>query len=78
MQRIQSVGVLSSARMMGVLYGCMGLLFVPLALLGGWPVLQRNKPTAPLEERLFSPSGSLLPFSTGHGVRVWRHRSMDR
>jgi hypothetical protein len=35
MQRIKSVGVLSCAKMLGVLYGCMGLLFIPLALVGG-------------------------------------------
>jgi hypothetical protein len=35
MQRIKSVGVLSCAKMLGVLYGCMGLLFTSLALVGG-------------------------------------------
>ena len=35
MQRIKSVGVLSCAKMLGVLYGCMGLLFIPIALVGG-------------------------------------------
>jgi hypothetical protein len=35
MQRIKSVGVLSCAKMLGVLYGCMGLLFIPLALIAG-------------------------------------------
>ncbi len=35
MQRIKSVGVLSCAKMMGVLYGCMGLLFLPFALIAG-------------------------------------------
>jgi len=29
MQRIKSVGVLSCAKMLGVLYGGMGLLFIP-------------------------------------------------
>ena len=35
MQRIRSVGVLSCAKTLGVLYGCMGLLFIPIALIGG-------------------------------------------
>ena len=35
MQRIRSVGVLSCAKMMGILYGCMGLLFIPFALIAG-------------------------------------------
>jgi hypothetical protein len=42
MHRIKSVGILSCARMFGGLYGCMGLLFIPFALIGGifsmfWP-----------------------------------------
>ena len=32
MQRIKSVGVLSCAKMLGVMYGCMGLLRVVRAL----------------------------------------------
>jgi hypothetical protein len=35
MNRIKSVGVLSCAKMLGVLYGCMGLLFIPFALIAG-------------------------------------------
>jgi hypothetical protein len=35
MQRIKSVGVLSCAKMMGILYGSMGLLFIPFALIAG-------------------------------------------
>jgi hypothetical protein len=35
MQRIRSIGVLSSAKISCVIYGCMGLLFIPLALIGG-------------------------------------------
>lgn len=35
MHRIKSVGILSCAKMLGVLYGCMGLLFIPFALIGG-------------------------------------------
>ena len=30
MQRIKSVGILSCAKMLGVLYGCLGLLFYSL------------------------------------------------
>lgn len=35
MHRLKSVGVLSCAKMFGVLYGCMGLIFIPFALIGG-------------------------------------------
>ncbi|HUE53907.1 MAG TPA: hypothetical protein VMO80_16305 [Terriglobales bacterium] len=42
MHRIKSVGILSCAKIFGALYGCMGLLFLPFALIGGifsmfWP-----------------------------------------
>jgi hypothetical protein len=33
MQVLKSVGVMSIARIMGLIYGCMGLLFVPFFLL---------------------------------------------
>ena len=35
MQRIKSVGVLSCAKILGILYGCMGLLFIPFLLIAG-------------------------------------------
>jgi hypothetical protein len=35
LQRIKSVGVLSSAKMACVIYGCIGLLIIPFVLIGG-------------------------------------------
>ena len=35
MQIIKSVGVLSVAKIFGILYGCMGLIFVPIFLIMG-------------------------------------------
>jgi hypothetical protein len=35
MQRIRSVGVLSCAKIFGITYACVGLLFTPFAVLGG-------------------------------------------
>ena len=35
MQILKSVGVMSVARIMGLLYGCMGLIFAPIFLLLG-------------------------------------------
>jgi hypothetical protein len=35
MQVLKSVGVMSVARIMGLIYGCMGLLFAPLFLVFG-------------------------------------------
>ena len=36
MVSLRSVGVMSCAKMMGAIYGCLGLIFVPLFLLGGF------------------------------------------
>jgi hypothetical protein len=35
MHRIKSVGVLSVAKVMGITYGCIGLIIIPFALIGG-------------------------------------------
>jgi hypothetical protein len=35
MHRVKSVGVMSFAKIMGMVYGCMGLLFVPFFLIVG-------------------------------------------
>ena len=36
MYSLRSVGVLSCAKIMGALYGCLGLIFVPIFLLAGF------------------------------------------
>ena len=46
MQRIRSVGVLSCAKMLGIIYGCMGLLFIPIALIGGLASMVSQQPKA--------------------------------
>jgi hypothetical protein len=35
MYSLRSVGVISCAKMMGIIYGCLGLIFLPFFLLGG-------------------------------------------
>ena len=45
MQRLKSVGVLSCAKLLGVLYGCMGLLFIPFALVGGLATMATQQAT---------------------------------
>ena len=35
MVSLRAIGVMSCAKMMGAIYGCLGLIFVPLFLLGG-------------------------------------------
>jgi hypothetical protein len=49
MHIVKSVGVLSVARIMGMIYGCMGLIFAPFFLLVGLlgsAIGQRNSPLA--------------------------------
>jgi hypothetical protein len=49
MHIIRSVGVLSVAKIMGMIYGCMGLIFAPMFLLIGLmgsALGQRNSPLA--------------------------------
>jgi hypothetical protein len=49
MHIIKSVGVLSVAKIMGMIYGCMGLIFAPMFLLIGLmgsALGQRNSPLA--------------------------------
>jgi hypothetical protein len=42
-QKIKSIGVLSSAKVACVIYGCFGLLFIPFALIGGLAGLASGK-----------------------------------
>jgi hypothetical protein len=65
MQRIQSVGVLSCAKMMGVLYGCMGLLFVPLALVGGLASIATQQTNGAIGGAAILAFGVLAPFLYG-------------
>jgi len=51
MQRIKSVGVLSCAKILEVLYGCMGLLFLPFLFIAGWPAWRLNRLTPRLAAR---------------------------
>jgi hypothetical protein len=43
MYTLQSVGVLSCAKIMGAIYGSLGLLFLPFLLLGGFAGLMAGK-----------------------------------
>ena len=50
MYSLHSVGVMSSAKMMGTIYGCLGLIFLPLFLLADFGSLllgrQNSQPLA--------------------------------
>jgi hypothetical protein len=71
MQRIKSVGILSCAKMMGVLYGCMGLLFIPIALVGGLASMAAqqtsgaNRAAGAISGAVLMVFGILAPFIYG-------------
>ena len=65
MQRIKSVGVLSCAKMMGVLYGCMGLLFIPFALVGGLASIATQQTNGAIGGAAILAIGILAPFLYG-------------
>jgi hypothetical protein len=43
MLTLRSIGVLSCAKIMGAVYGCLGLIFLPLFLIGGFASLVIGK-----------------------------------
>jgi hypothetical protein len=65
MQRIKSVGVLSCAKMLGVLYGCMGLLFIPIALVGGLASIASQQTNSAISGAALLAFGLLAPFLYG-------------
>jgi hypothetical protein len=65
MQRITSVGVLSCAKMTGVLYGCMALLFIPFALLGGLASLATQQTNGAIGGAVIIVLGILAPVLYG-------------
>jgi hypothetical protein len=62
MQRIRSVGVLSCAKMLGILYGCMALLFVPIALIGGLASLATQQTNSAIGGAAMLAFGIIAPF----------------
>ena len=78
MQRIKSVGVLSCAKMLGVLYGCMGLLFIPFALIAGLASMATQQANSAIGGAAMLALGIIAPVHLWrNGVRVRRHRGMD-
>lgn len=75
MHIIKSVGVLSVAKILGLVYACMGLLFAPFFLLFGLTgsvAGQGRSPFAGIFRRRFSQFSSRSIW--GHGVRFGRNR----
>ncbi len=65
MQRISSVGVLSCAKMLGVLYGCMALLFIPIFLIGGLAGMASQQTNGAIGGAVMLVCGILAPFLYG-------------
>ena len=74
MQVLKSVGVMSIARIMGLIYGCMGLLFVPFFLLFailGSVAGQNKNPLAGLLGIVFAIAMPFLYGVTGFAGLSW-------
>jgi hypothetical protein len=65
MQRIKSVGVLSCAKMLGVLYGCMGLLLLPFALVAGLASMATQQANSAIGGAAILAFGILAPVIYG-------------
>ena len=65
MQRIKSMGVLSCAKMLGVLYGCMGLLLLPFALVAGLASMATQQANSAIGGAAILAFGILAPVIYG-------------
>lgn len=65
MQRIKSVGVLSCAKMLGVLYGCIGLLVIPIALIAGMASMATQQTNSAISGAAMLAFGILAPVFYG-------------
>ena len=65
MQRIKSVGILSCAKMLGVLYGCMGLLLIPFALVAGLASMATQQTNSAIGGAAMLALGIIAPFIYG-------------
>lgn len=65
MQRIKSVGVLSCAKILGILYGCMGLLCIPFLLLAGLASMAAHQANSAIGGVAMLAFGILAPVIYG-------------
>ncbi len=65
MHTVKSVNVLSCAKASGALHACMGLLFIPLVLIGGLASLLSGKGQAALGGIIFLTIGIFAPVFYG-------------
>jgi hypothetical protein len=62
MVSLRAVGVMSCAKMMGAIYGALGLLFVPFFLLGGFAGMMLGKGAGTLSGAAMLFLAILFPF----------------
>ncbi|MBI3476800.1 MAG: hypothetical protein HY010_13795 [Acidobacteria bacterium] len=62
MVSLRSIGVMSCAKMMGAIYGCLGLIFVPLFLLGGFASMMVGRDAAAASGVAMLFMAILFPF----------------
>jgi len=62
MSVIRSVNVLSCAKMMGAIYGAMGLLVIPIVLVAGFASLASGERTGAVGGIAFAALGLFAPF----------------
>src|SRR5260370_29237904 len=65
MYTLRSVGVLSNAKMMGAIYGALGLLFLPIFLLGGFASMFAGKGSETVPGIVMMAFAILAPFIYG-------------
>jgi len=65
MRKIKSVGVLSCAKIFGAMYACMGLLVIPIVLLGGLATLFSGQGKQALGGIVFLLIGIAAPLFYG-------------
>lgn len=73
MYSLRSVGIMSCAKMMGTIYGSLGLIFLPLFLLGGFgSLLLGRQSSQPLAGNAMLFLALLLPVIYGiMGFVMW-------
>lgn len=65
MVSLRSVGVLSCAKIMGATYGCLGLIFLPFLLLGGFASMMLGRGSGALSGVAMLFLAILLPVCYG-------------
>ena len=65
MQSIRSVGVMSCAKIFGITYACIGLLFIPFAVIGGLASMISEQSHGAISSAVLLFLGLMAPFFYG-------------